>query len=813
MSTHHLSRIFQPDSIALIGAGARENSVGRTVMRNLASGGFEGRIYHVSPVSGDTDENPIPPQLYKLPDGVDLVVIATPIAGVPDILSVCGEKGVAGAVIVSGSYTGTNQPDKKIADEIRQIAGQTGIRVIGPDSVGMISTDAGVNASFMHGMPLPGKIAFLSQSGAVCTSVLDMALRENVGFSHFVSLGSMPDVSFADLIDFFGSQYEVESIIMVVERLSDIRNFMSAARAVSRVKPIIAMKSDRSGPDRMVCEDDIYDAAFKRAGILRVKEFEALFDCAEFIAKQKRPKGPRLAIVSNASGISAMAKDAMTSHGLKPAQLLPETIEKLNRTLHKNWSGINPIDLMLPSASREYIEAVKICMESEEIDGLLLLSSPVGTEDATALARELAALLNVCPCPVFTSWMGGRDIDNSRTVFNRAGIITYESPERAVRAFANLYQYGRNVEMLQQIPVRTDKRLEIQYDRAQKAVDQGLDAADGQMPDHLAKELAAAYGIPVSACSPDVPTDYELSISALRHDAFGPVIRFGMGGVLTHVFRDASMALPPLNRILARTAIEETKISQVFNGYESIRKVDIGLLEEILIRLSRLVSDFPQIRLIDINPLRVANGSITADHGRIILERTHHTGSSHLVISPYPYWQETSLTTKDGTSVFVRPVRPSDGQQMIDLFDDLSPETVYLRFFSPIKEISRPMLIRLTQIDYDREIALIALTGPKKKRKVIGVVRIIFMPEEKGAEFAIVLADAWQGKGLGIQLLKYALVCAKRYGIKSVWGPVITTNTGMLKMGQKLGFDVRHDPDSGEYKMTISLDTLENGSK
>lgn len=810
MSTHFLNRVFRPETVAWIGSGIKETSVGRTVMRNLASGGFEGRILHVKYGTGsEGDDGSRFAGVHKLPDHIDLVVIATPIETVPDILDICAQKKAAGAVIVSARDEKFKVKDREIIDRIRQISKQEKMRVIGPDSVGIVNSVFGLNASFMHGMPNRGRVVFLSQSGAVCTSVLDMAMRENVGFSHIVSLGSMLDVNFADLIDYFGSMDEVDSIIMVVEELSGMRNFMSAARAVSRVKPIIAMKTGSAGSVEDPDEDMLYDAAFKRAGILRVHEFGALFDCAEFLAKQKRPKGANLAIISNARGLSLMARDALRQKGLKPGVFSEGTKEKLEALLGAHWTKTNPIDLIRPSAAsrKRYIETVKLCMDAPEIDGLLLLNSPLGTDDVTSLARELAALLNVSSTPVLTAWLGGRDIDKARNVFNRAGIVTYETPERAVRAFLNLYQFGRNLQMLQQIPVRTNKRLEIDYETAQQVIDEGLGKSEA-LSDALAQKLAQAYGIPVGSQGGDSRSDYDLFVSAVRHHDFGPVIRFGMGGTMTPIFDDAAMALPPLNRQLARTTIEETKISRLFKGHGHIKPISMESLEELLIRISRLITDFSQIQQVDINPIRVRDGKMTVTKGRVVLNDRLDPGQGRLIISPYPYWQETIIRAKNGEYIFIRPVRPSDAQQMIDLFDELSPETVYLRFFSPIKEISRPMLIRMTQIDYDREIALIAFSGEPGKRKIVGVSRIIFMPDGNQAEFAIVLADKWHGQGIGIQHLYHALYCAGQYGIETVWGPVISTNAGMLKMGQKLGFSVRHDMDSGEYKLIISLDTL-----
>jgi len=805
VSTFNLSRVINPQSIAIIGASEAKESVGSSIMRNMLTSGFKGEIFPVNPKYDTIMGMAACRDIKDLPDGIDVSVIATPINSVPGILATCSKKNTGGAVIISSGDDVPGDAGKKIAAKIKAVSQHTDLRIMGPSSVGIVNTALGLNASFMHRMPLPGKIAFLSQSGAVCTSVLDMAMRENVGFSHVVSLGSMQDINFADMIDFFGSLYEVESIVMYVEQLTDIRNFMSAARAVSRVKPVIALKSGRSGPTTPLSEDEVYDAAFKRAGILRVKEFEALFDCAEFLAKQKRPRGARLAIVSNAAGIGVMAQDALLEHGLEPARLSLNTMVALQNVLNEDWSKTNPIDILKPSSHSQYFQAVKICMNAPEIDGLLLLSSPVGTGDAAPLARRLSTLLKTSPCPVFTSWMGGMDIDHSRTIFNRAGIVTYETPERAVRAFVNLYQYGQNIEMLHEIPYRTDKRLEIDRPRTRDIIDKGVLIPGGKLPDHMSKGLVESYGIPVGTEKKGWTSDYELTINAVRHKDFGPVIRFGMGGGMTDIFKDFAMVLPPLNRLLARSAINETRISKVFQGYRDFLKLDIAQLEEMLIRLSRLVTDFPEITAIDINPVLVKDGLMVAAHGCVVVEQTDINSPAHLVISPYPYWQEKKIKIRDNKMIFVRPVRPSDARQLIDLFSDLSPETVYLRFFSPIKKLSKSMVIKFSQIDYDREIALVSFSGAKDTKKLIGVARIIFAPDDKTGEFAIVLADAWQGKGLGMKLLRHALVCAKKYGLEQVWGPVITTNAGMLKLGKKLGFIIGRDPGSSEYKLTIDL--------
>ncbi len=611
---------------------------------------------------------------------MDLAVVAVPIDQVPDILDTCAAKNVGGALVLSAGDAWPNPLYRRI----KALAGKTGLRIVGPDSVGIIHTGFGLNAGFMHQTPLSGRMAFLSQSGAVCTSVLDLAVRENVGFSHFVSLGSKLDVDFSDMLDYLGTLPDVDSIIMYVESLTRMRRFMSAARAVSRIKPIIALKSRKSGKigdPAGLDEDQIYEAAFKRAGILRVNEFEALFDCAEFLAKQQRPKGSRLAIVSNARGIGEMARDSLIRHGLSPAKLDGATIQNLDALLSDGWSRTNPIALLRAATPQQYVEVVKCCIQAPEIDGLLLLSSPVGIYDCTAIARSLVTLLETAPFPVFTAWLGGMTIDASREIFNRHGIVTYDMPERAIRAFVNLYQYGRNMEALQQIPYTTDKRLKIDRINASRIIDDALAQRKTVLPPEKAEKLAAAYGIHKTPLSAGVQPEYALDLSAEHTDLFGPVIRFGIGGIMTEVLADMAVALPPLNRLLARRTIRSTRISRLLQGRGNTAGVDIGVLEEIMILVGRMVTDYPAIQTLALNPIQVVHGTIHVSKIAVTLTDQFVCAPAHLIISPYPWWQESEFVTRDGERIFMRPVRPGDAQQMIDLFSDLSPETIFMRFF------------------------------------------------------------------------------------------------------------------------------------
>jgi acetyltransferase len=858
-------------------------------MKNLITGGFRGDLYPVNPKYEKVMALKACRHISEIKRSIDLAVIAAPIKSVPDIVAACGKTGCAGVAIISSGGKEIGKNGRRIEEQIQKAAQAHQVRVIGPNCLGFINTTKAVNASFAHLSPLAGSMAFISQSGAVCTSVLDLAHREKIGFSHFISLGSMMDVDFADMIDYLGSLRSVESIVMYMENITNIRNFMSAARMVSRVKPIIALKSGRSASGARAAashtgalagEDAAYDAAFRRAGILRVNEFEELLDCSQFLAKLGKASAPGLTILTNAGGPGVMAADALESHGMKPAVLSRDTIRKLNRILPRHWSHDNPVDILGDSPPETYIEAAKICAGAPETNALLLICSPAGTMDTLVLAKRLVDSLSCLPCPVITAWIGGDKVLPARQVLNQAGIATYESAERAVRAFKNLYHYNRNIETLVQIPVRTDKKLLIRRPQAEGIISKALENNLPALTEIQAKNLLTAYGIPVNQtrlalssdmaveicrdigypvvlkiCSrhilhksdcngvaldiktaPDVKkafeqilnsardyapeavidgitvqpfrqgADYELIIGARKDPGFGPVILFGMGGILAEVFRDTSIGLPPLNRLLARQMIDETRISQVLSGYRHIKKINFALLEEILIRTSRLVTDFPQITELDINPLLVKNGSLTCVDARVLLRPCDAQEPSALVISTYPFEYEKKAATVDGQPFFIRPIRPSDADLLIAHFHSLSPRSVYMRFFSPVKQLSHPMLIKLTQIDYDREVALVALVGKKKQQKMVGVCRIIFGPDKNLGEFAMAISDDWQGRGIGSALLSQCIKAAKDKGVKKIMGVVLAENTQMLMLSRKMGFVISRIPGCAEFEITVDCE-------
>jgi acetyltransferase len=888
MSIINLDKIFRPKSIAVVGASEKPGSIGNALMRNLIERGFTGQIHPINPNHPEIWNLSACPSIADLKALVDLAVISTPVKMVPGIIKECADAGVGGAIIISSGGKEIGEEGKKIEAAISKAARRSELRIIGPNCVGVISNRSRMNASFANQMPLAGKMAFVSQSGAICTAILDLSIAENIGFSYFVSLGSMLDVDFGDMIDYLGGEPEVSSIVMYVESLTHFRKFMSAARAVSRVKPIIALKAGRTRAGALAAashtgalagEDAVYDAAFRRAGILRVKTFEELFDCAELLAKQPKPKGPRLAIITNAGGPGVMAADTLSDYGYEPVYLSKETLDKLNEILPPFWSRRNPIDILGDATPELFRRVVAICLEAEEVDGLLILTAPQALTDPSETAAGLVDLIRGQSMPIITCWVGGADMQKGREIFNQAGIPTFDTPERAVRAFMDIYRFSLNIEMLEQIPSRLPRRLEFDRQKARVLVQAGLDTENQLLTEMESKELLSAYGVPVNKVvaaasseeavekaknigfpvvmkinSRDIThksdakgvlldlknegevsrgyeqiirnaksynakarlegvtvqpmiefTDLELIIGAKKDRDFGPVILFGMGGVLTEVLKDRAIALPPLNRLLAKRLMEQTRVYRLLQGYRNIPPVDLEMLEEILIRLAQLVTDFSEIQELDINPLVDTANGFSALDARVLLKASETTAPLHLVISPYPDQYEEHTTTNLGTAIFIRPIRPEDAPLLVELFESLSPRSVYLRFFSPLKQLPHSMLARFTQIDYDRHIALVAISESQPDEKMLGVARVILGRDLTEAEFSVVISDPWQGKGIGAALLQRCLDIAKERGVHEVTGTVLAENIQMLALGRKLGFRIKKIPDVSEYELSIDL--------
>ncbi len=892
MSIHNLERIFKPDSLAIIGASERPGSIGDSLMKNVLSGGYKGKVFPVNPKTGIIHGLPACAAVKDIDQSVDLAIIATPILKVPSIIRECVHARIAGAVILSAGGKEIGKKGLEVEAKIKEEARKGDLRIIGPNCMGIISTEPGLNASFGSLMPLAGKMAFVSQSGAICAAILDLSMREGIGFSHFVSIGSMLDVDFGDLINYLGEDPGVKSIVLYVESLTNVRKFMSAARAISRIKPIVVLKSGRSRAGAAAAashtgalagEDAIYDAAFKRCGIERVDTIGDLFDCAELMAKQPLPAGSGLGIITNGGGPGVMAADALSAQGIEPVSLSEETRKKLDDILPPYWSRSNPVDILGDASPERWRDAMNICLSAREIYALVIIFVPQAMSSGDDIARAVSELIRSRPCPpLFAVWMGGENVANGRAILNEAGIPTYETPERAINAFVHLYSYKRNLEMLQEIPPELPHSLHFDREKAAGIVQDGLKRRRALLTEVESKALLAAYGIPVNpteiaenldqalgiarkmgyplamkvhsrdivhksdaggvqlnlrseqdveAAYEQIITrsqsydpkakilgvtiqamlerpDYEVILGSKQDALFGPVILFGMGGIMTEILKDQSIALPPLNRLLARRLMENTKVYKALKGFRNRPPVRLDLLEEILIRLSQLVTDFPEIRELDINPMILSQKGACAVDARVMVEPSEITAPHHLVICPYPNQFERTVKTKGGLGLFIRPIKPEDAPLLEDLFHTLSKKSIYYRFFSPLKSLSHKMLVTFTQIDYDKDMALIAMDTARTEEKILGVARLMRKPGGTKAEFAIVVGDDWQGRGIGAALMDQLILVARKQGLESIWGFVLPENKQMLLLARNLGFKIDRVPDERDGGVKIELERL-----
>lgn len=884
MGVHKLDSIFKPSSVAVVGATEKVGAVGRAIVENLLEGGFPGPIHLVNPKRAELFGLPCYPSLSEIGKPFDLVVIAVPIALADKVIEEAGRLGAGGAIVISAGGREVGEEGARIEQSILAAARAAGMRLLGPNCLGITVPGAKLNASFAPHMCLPGSVALISQSGAVNTFMLSRALEAKIGFSHFISIGSMADVDFADLIDYLGEDPGVTSILLYIEALKNVRKFMSAARAVSRVKPILVVKAGRSAAGAkaaashtgsLVGDDEVYDAAFSRAGIIRVKSLGELYDCVQALAKQPRPKGPRIAILTNAGGPGVMAADALKDWDRTPAELDDATIEALNGVLPAAWSHGNPVDILGDAPAERYCAAADILLAAPEVDSLMTVLAPQALTDPTEVAAGVITALRESKTPSCAVWMGGADVAEGVRLLNEAGIPTYETPERAVATLMYMAQYSHNLELLQETPANFPTNIHFDRDRARAIVSAALDRGQLLLTETESKALVAAYGIPVNrtevatseeqavaraeamgypvalkihsrdithksdakgiklhladadavraayrkvtanalAYKPDARitgvtlqpmienVDYEVILGCKKDPDFGPTILFGMGGILTEVLRDKAIGLPPMNRLLARRLIESTKVYRLLRGYRNRPPVDLALLEEIIVRLAYLVTDFPEIVELDINPLVITRTEILAADARVVLEATTAQSPDHLVIRPYPSQYESHWVLDSGTPVMLRPVRPEDEPLLRELIQGQSAETLYFRFFQRIKAMPNEQMARFCQVDYDREIALIAVEEPPGAERVLGICFLKVQAAMEEADLAVTVGEAYQRQGLGRKLVSVGMKIAREKGVKRITGIVLPGNEGMLSLASKLGFATVSDLGEGVYRI------------
>ncbi len=888
MNTHYLAPLFTPGSVVLFGASDRPDSVGGVVFKNLLTSGFEGRIYGINPKREEVQGQKAYASLDDIDGAIDLAVVATPSKSIPAIVEACGERGIGMMLILSAGFREIGPEGRKLEDRVTQLVRRYGIRLMGPNCLGIIRPDIGLNVTFGYNNAAPGNLALVSQSGAICTAILDWAESNAVGFSAVVSSGIAADLGFGDYLDYLVSDPKTKAILLYIEGISDSRRFMSAVRAAARIKPVIALKVGRhaagaeasmSHTGALVGSDETFSAALSRSGVLRVETIGQLFAAAKALSSvHYRGASERLVIVTNGGGPGAIAADRATDQGIELSSLSDETMTKLNQVLPSVWSHGNPVDIIGDAPPERYQQAIDICLEDPGVDGVIVILTPQAMTAPTEVAKAVIESAKKSKKPIMTSWMGGGQVRQGRQLFLEAQVPNFGTLENAVDAFSYLARYNRNQRLLLQTPARLTRgqqapdtdgaRLIIEavlnesrdiltepeslavltafgiptvrntvvrsanealvaaesigYPIAMKVLSSDIshksDAGGVRLNIASAQEVRGAYKQLLEQVSRKVPdadiegvtvekmyrssNGRELMVGIIRDPVFGPVISFGSGGTAVEVMGDSAISLPPLNHRLTRDLVNRTKVSKLLGQFRNMPAVDMDKLVDVLLAVSSMACELPWIKEMDINPLIVdENGAVAVD-ARIVVgyPKPSTDPYHHLAIHPYPAHLARTVQLNDGTDIVIRPIRPEDAEIEAKFIRELSAEARYFRFMNSIQELSQEMLVRFTQIDYHNEMALIAVHSTDDGEEQIGVARYTTNVDKTSCEFALVVSDKWQSRGIGHHLMRNLMDVARDRDLEIIEGQVLSQNKKMLDLMTSLNFSISNDPDDAAIK-------------
>jgi acetyltransferase len=886
---HYLTPLLEPRAVGIIGASEREGSIGNVLIRNMLDAGYTGKLFAVNPkhetVLGLTCYRTV----EEVPHRLDLAVIATAAHTVPMLVDACGRAGVKAVVVLPGGFAEAGPRGAALERSVIETARRHHIRLLGPNCLGIMRPELGLNATFAHGGAIKGTIGLISQSGALCTAILDWAKPNNVGFSAVVSLGSSSDVDFGEVLEYMISDPRTESIFLYVEGIKDARRFMSALRGAARVKPVLLIKVGRH-PD--VCravhfhsgaapgEDTVFDAALRRAGVIRLYSMGQLFAAANALFSHFRPRGNHLAIVTNGGGPGIMAADRCVDLGIPLAQFSEATMAKLNAFLPPSWCKSNPVDILGDADVERYRNTVQAVLEGPNVDGVLVMLTPQAMTDPVEVARAVVELEKNADKPVVTCWMGEDQVRPGRKVFEEAGIPTFRTPEPAVELFSHISAYYRNQKLLMQTPSSLTEHNPPSIESARLVIETALAERRKTLNEMESKAILASFriaiaqtvvarsateamvlaeeiGLPVvmKIDSPSVThksdtggvrlnlnglaavrsayqeiladvrknkpdavingvaiepmiqkrNGRELMVGVRRDAVFGPVITFGEGGTRVETHKDRAVALPPLNSYLVRDLIRSTRVATLLGEFRNMPAINMDALELVLLRISEMVCELPWIQELEINPLIVDEVGAVAVDARITVANVSPSADryAHMAIHPYPSHLISQWVQPTGPAVTIRPIKPEDADLVVEFVHKLSPETKYLRFMNTLRELPPAMVARLTQIDYDREMAFIATIEEDGKEAELGVCRYAVNPDGESCEFAIVVADDWQKKGLARRLMGVLIETARNKGLDAMHGVFLSSNERMLKFVQSLGFVLSNDPEDNTIRLGV----------
>lgn len=886
----NLKRMFDPATVAVIGASEREGSLGRILIDNLLSC-QERRIYSVNPHQKTVCRLTCYDTIEEIPEHVDLAIVASPAATVPGVVDACGRAGVDGLIIISDGFREVGEAGRLLEEEIRQIKKNYPMRILGPNCLGVIRPHAGLCAARLRAIPEKGNIALLTQSTAFGKTLFDWGMNAHVSFSMLASLGSAVDIDFGDLIDYLGNDPHTRSIMIYMEdRIGDIRKFVSAARGFARNKPIVLLKPSqlpnglpekRSHTDILAGPDDAFDALLRRVGVVRVKEAQDLYNTAGVLYSRNLPRGPRLAVISNMAGAGQMAANRLLRSGGRLAQLSPETLTSLDQILPAYWQRGNPIDILRTADGALYEQVSRLCLRDTGVDGLTVIFGPMYMANTEEVANALVSVTRDAAKPVIVTWLERDKDDKGWNILAGKGIPVYGMPEDAVRTYLYMYDYERNIQNLHETPSELPVDEAPPKNHLKSLVRRVLREGGTMLTEEDSRKFLINYGIPlmqtytaknaeeavgyaerigypvvlkissptiifrqdvggvvrgittsaglrreyerlierVRERHPDAPIhgvtiqkmieiiDYELILGAKKDPDYGAVILFGMGGIGVEIFQDYAIGLPPLNQALARRLMEDTKVYKMLQGYRGKTPADLRQLEQILVSFSNLIVDFPEILAMDMNPIAISDGKAVALDARILLDQgANHPEAPypHLVITPYPMRYVTRWHLRDGTEVLLRPIKPEDEPLEHDMFTSLSEATLRERFYQAIKTITHEMHARFCNIDYDREMAIVAEIRKQGKRRIIGIGSFMIEPDGKSCEFSVLVHDDYQGQGLASKLVDIIIGIADEKGLAEFYGYIEPQNRKMVNLTAKLGMISQKTPYD-LVKMTLKL--------
>ncbi len=879
---HTLARLLAPRSVALVGATDRAGSPGAVVLSNLRAGPFRGEIFTVGPGHASIASEPSFESLADLPATPDLAIVVAPARVVPEVIAQAGARDIRGVLVLSPDFDASTEAARRRA---LSSARKQGVRLLGPDCLGIVRPDIGFNATLATTQVRAGSLALVSQSAALMAALLDYAWAAGFGFSSAVSTGDCADVEFSEILDFLALDETTRSIVLYVERVNDARAFVSSVRAAASAKPVVVLKAGKH-----LDHDPVFDAALTRAGAIRVRAYNQMFSAAEALAAGRLPpasSGNRLAILSNGAGPGNLAADAALEAGVTVAKLSPAAAKELSPKELSPAGSASTLDLPRDSDPTQLAQSLRVALEDSGNDAVLLLLSPAVAlgvpEDA---ARELLEVARSSMKPLIAVWLGEADAGRGRAAFKAAGLPSPTSPERGVESFGYLAHSVRNRQLRLQVPpphvagfehdlraaralvdtVRAGGRLELDpvesqqllacfgiesapmrralspeeatacaraigYPVAMKVLAEGI-ASKSEVDGVLlglrnARAVAAGFETLRARLTKRAPKarfagalvqrmvkgehGRELVVALQRAPGFGPVIVFGNGGVAADVLRDIALALPPLNGFLAHDLIARTRVARLLGQFQHLEPVDMDALLNVLLRLSDLACEMPCIESLAVNPLVASPRGATALDVRVRLNDASLVPDavySHLAIHPYPRRLERPLQLQSGEQLLLRPIRPEDATAEQRYVARLSPRSLTMRFHAPIKELTLERLVRFTQIDYDREMALVAVDAGGEQEEIRGVARYTRDPDGAGCEFGLAVEDAWQRRGIGAALMNALEACAAERGLDMMVGFVLPDNDEMARLLAARGYRARrdeHDPGVMRFEKKLSV--------